>query len=356
MPNSIFVEDYQPRSELIVPEHLAPRAKFPVVDAHNHLTHPGDHWDPAGATQLLPELDLINVATIVNLSGGTGDELKRNVERLDKAHPGRFVTFCNVDFSGMDEPGWSERTTRQLRADVQAGARGLKIFKRLGLRYRDSAGNLVSPDDERISDVWDTAGELGIPVTIHSADPVAFFRPLDRFNERWDELREVPDWLFHGPEFPSFDELIDSLYRLIEAHPRTNFITAHVGCYPENLGFVSRMMDAYPNLYTDISARIAELGRAPFSARKWFIKYADRILFGTDATPHTAMYQTYFRFLETADEYFKYSDAPIPGQGRWNIYGVDLPDEVLRKVYSDNAKRLLRLEGAPGVRVRLRMM
>ena len=356
MPSSIFVEDFQPRSELVVPEHQIPRARFPVVDAHNHLTHPGFGWDAARISQTLREMDSLNIAAIINLSGGTGDELKRNIEKLDQAHPGRFVTFCNTDFSGVDEPGWSERTTSQLQADVQAGARGLKVFKQLGLGYRDSAGKLISPDDERLSDLWDSAGELGIPVTIHSADPVAFFRPLDRFNERWDELHAVPDWLFHGSEFPSFEELIDSLYRLIEAHPRTNFITAHVGCYAENLGFVSRMMDTYPNLYTDISARIAELGRAPFSARKWFVKYADRILFGTDSAPRTAVYQTYFRFLETADEYFKYSDAPIPGQGRWNIYGVDLPDDVLEKVYSGNAKRLLRMEGAPGVRVRLRMM
>ncbi|NLF01844.1 MAG: amidohydrolase family protein, partial [Anaerolineales bacterium] len=153
----------------------------------------------------------------------------------------------------------------------------------------------------------------------------------------------VPEWSFYGPEFPSFEELIDSLFRTIAAHPRTNFITAHVGCYPENLGFVSRMLDAYPNFYTDISARIAELGRAPYTARDWFIRYADRILFGTDMTPRIEMFRIHFRFLETADEYFDYSDAPIPPQGRWRIYGVDLPEDVLRKVYHDNAARLLRL-------------
>ena len=180
---------------------------------------------------------------------------------------------------------------------------------------------------------------------IHTADPVAFFRPLDRFNERWDELHRRPDWHFYGPEFPSFEELIASLYRLIEAHPQTTFITAHVGCYPENLGFVSQMMDKYPNFYTDISARIAELGRAPYSARAWFIKYADRILFGTDQRPTIPMYQVHFRFLETADEYFDYAPgADIPPQGRWKIYGLYLPDEVLRKVYYENAARLFDLK------------
>ncbi len=200
------------------------------------------------------------------------------------------------------------------------------------------------PDDPRLSDLWDVVGEAGLPVTIHTADPRAFFRPLDRFNERWDELHAFPHWLFYGSDFPQFEELLDSLYHLIESHPQTNFVTAHVGCYPENLGFVSKMMDRYPNFNTDIAARVAELGRAPYSAREWFIKYADRILFGTDFAPALAMYQVHFRFLETADEYFPYDySSPIPTQGRWNIYGVSLPDEVLRKVYHDNAARLLKL-------------
>jgi predicted TIM-barrel fold metal-dependent hydrolase len=200
------------------------------------------------------------------------------------------------------------------------------------------------PDDPRISDLWEAAAALSVPILIHTADPVAFFRPLDRFNERWYELHRRPDWHFYGPQFPPFDQLISSLYRLIEAHPNTAFITAHVGCYPEDLGFVSRMMDRYPNLYTDISARIAELGRAPYSAREWFLKYADRILFGTDQRPRMLMYQTHFRFLETADEYFDYApDSEIPPQGRWRIYGMHLPDEVLEQVYRANAARLLKL-------------
>jgi hypothetical protein len=340
----MFLEDYQPRSELIVPQHPVPRARFPVVDAHNHITHPGFGWEDVDLRAALHELTEINVSTIVNLSGGSGDVLKRNLEKLDHAFPGNFLTYCNIDFSEVGTPGWTERVVSHLREDILAGARGLKIFKDLGLVYRDTDGQLVLPDDPRLNDLWDVAGEAGIPVTIHSADPVAFFRPLDRFNERWDELHDHSDWHFYGGDFPSFERLMAALYKVIESHSKTNFITAHVGCYPENLGFVSQMMDRYPNLYTDIGARIAELGRAPYSSRQWFIEYADRILFGTDIMPQIAMYQVHFRFLETADEYFAYdAEAPVPTQGRWNIYGLTLPEDVLQKIYSKNAVRLFRL-------------
>jgi len=345
MRDTLLAADLQPRSELVVPEHAVPRAKYPAIDAHNHL--PVDHPRMRGVdiAQMVREMDLLNLQAIVNLSGGTGETLRRNLDGLDRAYPGRFLTFCNVDWAGVGGPGWIEGAVAALRSDLAAGARGLKIFKDLGLGVRDTAGQLVMPDDPRLSAIWDTAGELGVPVLIHSADPVAFFRPLDRTNERWDELHRHPDWHFYGPEFPAFQDVIASLYRLIEAHPGTTFITAHVGCHPENLGFVSQMLDRHPNMYTDFSARIAELGRAPYSAREWFLRYADRIVFGTDTTPRIPMYQTHFRFLETKDEYFDYSPgAEIPPQGRWRIYGVYLPDEVLRKVYHDNAAALLKLE------------
>jgi predicted TIM-barrel fold metal-dependent hydrolase len=344
MVDRIYIEDFQPRSELVVPQHKVPRAKFPVVDAHNHISYPGFGWEKRDMAQIVGELDFLNVATVVNLSGETGDVLKRNLEKLDQAYPGRFLTYANIDFSGLGTPGWTDSRRKALEADIRAGARGLKIYKELGLIHRDQDNRLVMPDDPCLSDLWDVVGEAGLPVTIHSADPRAFFRPLDRFNERWDELHAFPNWLFYGSEFPAFEALIECLYHLIESHPRTNFVTAHVGCYPENLGFVSKLMDRYPNFNTDISARIAELGRAPYSAREWFLKYADRILFGTDFFPALDMYQVHFRFLETADEYFPYDPhSPVPTQGRWNIYGLSLPDEVLRKVYHDNAARLLKL-------------
>jgi len=342
-PDPMLLDNYHPHSELVVPAHPVNRAKFPVIDAHNHVSYPDFGWDEATLGETLDELDKINVRTIVNLSGEWGDTLKRNIERLDRKYPGRIITYCNLNFEDLGAPGWTEKTVKQLRQDIQAGARGLKIYKELGLRYFDTNGKLVPPDDPRLFDIWETVGEAGIPVTIHTADPVAFFRPLDNHNERWDELGHFPDWHFYGPQFPTFEELIGSLYRLIEAHPKTNFITAHVGCYPENLGFVGSMMDRYPNFFTDFGARVAELGRAPYSSREWFMKYSDRILFGTDFAPGYDSYKIYFRFLETADEYFPY-DPHFNGQGRWNIYGVFLPDDVLRKVYYQNAVRLYRIQ------------
>jgi predicted TIM-barrel fold metal-dependent hydrolase len=346
MPTELYAHEFQPRSELVVPEHEVLRAKFPAVDAHNHLpVADAQRSHTRDLDQLIREMDMLNLQTIVNLTGGSGDVLRENLDALDRAYPGRFKTFCNLDWTGFGEQGWVTAAVDQLDADIRAGASGLKIFKSLGLRVRDPSGELVMPDDPRLTPIWEKVAELGVPVLIHTADPVAFFRPLDRFNERWDQLNRRPDWHFHGSEYPSFEDLIAALYRLIAAQPQTTFITAHVGCYPENIGFVSQMMDRYPNMMTDISARIAELGRAPYSARAWFLKHADRILFGTDNTPQPSMYQTHFRFLETADEYFSYSPgAEIPPTGRWQIYGIDLPDEVLKKVYHDNAARLLNLE------------
>lgn len=345
MQERITLEDYQPRPELVVPAHPVQRARYPVIDAHNHL--PIDHAGRVEGVEveaLLRDMDAVNVRTIVNLGDGMRSHLKRSLEALDLAHPGRFASFCTVDWAGVGEEGWERRAVAHLREDVALGARGLKVFKSLGLRVRDVAGRLVMPDDPRLADLWEAAGELKVPVLIHTADPVAFFRPLDRYNERWEELHRHPDWHFHGPEFPPFEALIESLYRTVEAHPRTTFIAAHVGCYAENLGFVSQMLDRYANLYTDISARLAELGRAPYSARAWLCRYADRILFGLDERPDAAHYRVWFRALETADEYIDYvPDGAQPGQGRWRIYGLHLPGEVLRKVYFENTARLLRL-------------
>lgn len=346
MTEELLAADYQPRSELIVPVHHVDRSKFPCIDAHNHL--PADHprMSEVDLGALVAMLDECNVQGVVNLSGGWGDRLQRNLDVLDRAYPGRFYTFCNVHWGGAGSATWERAAVSQLEADVRAGARGLKVFKQLGLSWRDADDNLLMPDDERLGAVWDKAGELDIPVLIHVADPVAFFRPLDRFNERWDELHAHPNWHFYGDPYPAFEVLIESLYRLMEAHRNTTFITAHVGCYPENLAFVSEMLETHPNFYTDISARIAELGRAPYSAREWFLKYPDRILFGTDATPNAAMYRVHYRFMETADEYFNYTpgDEGIPPQGRWRIYGMNLPDEVLSKVYRENTMRLLHIE------------
>ncbi|MEN6478809.1 MAG: amidohydrolase family protein [Anaerolineales bacterium] len=342
MQDSIFIEDYCPIPEVVTPVHEVRWPKFEVVDGHNHLPVNHPRFANYDLDELVAVMDEVRVKTIVNLSGGWGDDLQRSIDKLDAAYPGRFCTFCNVHWGGAGAPGWTEAATRQLAADVAAGAKGLKIFKQLGLYWRDCDDKLLMPDDPRLSDVFEQCAELGIPVLIHAADPTAFFKPLDRFNERWDELHGHPDWHFYGPQYPRFMELIESLYRLIEAHPQTTFITAHVGCYPENLAYVSQMLDKYPNFNTDISARIAELGRVPYSAREWFIKYADRIIFGTDNTPSAELYRLHYRFLETKDEYFSYSPrSRRGGQGRFNIYGLYLPDDVLEKVYNGNFHRLV---------------
>ena len=222
-----------------------------VIDIHNHLPTYPELTQEVDLGEIVAGMDEVNVRTMVYLTGGTGKKLHQHLGLLDKTYPGRFVTFCNVDWEGVGGQGWGEKAAEQLVRDVEAGAKGLKVFKRLGLEVKDINGNLVMPDDECLAPIWDKAGELGIPVLIHAADPVAFFTPLDRYNERWDELHDRPEWGFYGPEFPSFDELIERLYRLFGLHRGTNFITPHVGCFPENLGFVSQMLDEHPNFSTD---------------------------------------------------------------------------------------------------------
>ena len=235
------------------------------------------------------------------------------------------------------------------------GARGLKILKTLGLYLRENitSGTLVKVDDPRFDPMWDACGQLKIPVAIHVSDPIAFFTPTDRFNERYEELNNHPDWSFYGKDFPGNTELIAARNRMIARHPSTQFVTLHVGNFSEDLKNVGESLDRLPNMFVDIAARVGELGRQPITARKFFDKYQDRILFGTDATPHgdeypqqvfnDQLYEIYYRFLETNDEYFDYAPAKIPPQGRWRIYGIDLPESILRKVYYENAARLLRI-------------
>lgn len=336
--DDLLLRDYAPRSTLVTEEHIIEKPRLPAVDAHSHH----GSWFREGGVQdmgrLVEMMDACGIRAIVDLSGGWGDDLRQSLATADEAYPGRFFTFTNVDWSRIDEADFGEKMAAQLEDSVDMGARGLKIFKALGLRIRDKAGSLVSPDDERLAPIWTKAGELGIPVLIHVADPVAFFQPLDRFNPSYLTLKRRPEWHFYGPEFPSFEELMEAGIRLMSRHPETTFITAHTGWYSENLRFVGeQMLDQLPNMYTDFSARIRWLGIQPYSARKFFIKYQDRILFGTDGTPSPQLYQAYFRFLETADEYFE----AAPGRPFSRIYGIDLPDEILEKIYHENAEKLI---------------
>ena len=342
-----LLRDYRPQPTIRVAEHKVLRARFPAIDFHNHLgrwlTDDGN-WAVTSVSTLVGIMDRCNVQGVVNLDGRWGDELEANLDRYDRAFPGRFFTFCHMDGSVMDREDFPQLIIEGLHASAAAGAKGLKVWKDLGLRIRDGRGELILPDDERLDAVWDAAGQLGLPVLIHTADPVAFFRAADCHNERLEELMEHPEWHFAGPNFPRFERLIKALENVVSSHPNTTFIGAHVGCYPENLDWVHAMLLKYPNFYVDIAGRLAELGRQPRAARRLVVAHPDRVLFGTDLLPiDLEEYRIYFRFLETDDECFAHSTYEIQYQGRWPIAAIALNDGLLRKVYQENAAALLGL-------------
>ncbi len=325
------LRNYAPASMLKVAAHTVAAAKFPAIDFHNHL-------NTAQPEQVLAVMAATNVATVVNFTGGSGDTLRAQVAKF-APHRDRFLVFANVDWSQIDRPDFGRWAADGLEADVKAGARGLKIFKALGLNVTDGSGRLVAIDDPRLDPIWARAGALGIPVAIHTSDPDAFFLPVDRFNERYEELQAHPNWSFAGPPFPPKATLLAQRNTVIARHPKTTFVALHVANHPEDLAEVGTWLDRYPNMHVEIGARLNELGRQPYTARSFFLKYADRILFGTDSTPRESTYRTYFRYLETLDEHFDYFTSPT--QGRWKIYGIGLPDDVLDKVYRGNARRVL---------------
>ncbi|MGA8529782.1 MAG: amidohydrolase family protein [Acidobacteriaceae bacterium] len=324
--------EFQPKSMLVTADHHIERARFPVIDYHNHL----DSVDPEDALRVM---DACGVEKIVNITMKTGDAALRMIDKFAAADPQRFATIGWMDWSDVAEPGFVDRTCARLEQLAQRGAVGIKFWKDLGLTVRDESGALLRIDDDRLAPIFDKAAELGMPVMFHTADPDAFFLPIDARNERYEELAAHPDWSFHGSQY-SKRELLDQRDHVIARHPRTTFVAAHVAESGENLARVEKLLETCPNLSVDISARASELGRQPYSARRFFLHFADRILFGTDLLPEKSMYRLYFRFLETADEYFEYP-SHASRQGRWNIYGLHLPDDVLRKVYRENALRLL---------------
>jgi predicted TIM-barrel fold metal-dependent hydrolase len=341
----MLLSDYQPRTALVTRSTPVLTPRFPVIDAHNHLAEPfGGGWDKRPVSQLLAILDEASVRAYVDLDGGWGEDvLHRHLDYFKAAAPERFHIFGGVDWDRWPEQGdrFGEWAAARLRDQARRGAEGLKIWKPFGLTVRDQHGALAAVDDPRLDPLWATAGELGLPVVAHVADPVAFFWPLDAFNERYEQLSAHPDWHFPSPPFPAFETILTGFANLVARHPGTTFIGAHVGCYVENLAWVGALLDRCPNFYVDISARINELGRQPYSARRFFLKYADRILFGTDGGPNLDFYRLHYRFLETDDEYFNADLGEVPLQGRWFIYGLQLPDEVLEKVYSRNAQRII---------------
>jgi predicted TIM-barrel fold metal-dependent hydrolase len=339
------LQNFCPQSKLVTKTTQVEKPRFPAIDAHNHLGEDfGGGWEKRPLVELLDQLDAAGIVRYVDLDGGWGESiLDAHLDHFKHPAPERFVIFGGVDWSQWPEKGntFPEWAASRLRIQKERGAEGLKIWKGFGLQVKDQAGNLVNVDDPRLIPIWETAGELDFPVMIHVADPVAFFDPIDENNERWEELGNHPDWAFTCPPFPPFLHIIEGLASLVTRHPRTTFIGAHVGCYAENLAWVRAMLDRCPNFHVDISARIGELGRQPYAARQFFMDYSDRILFGSDMGPYPEAYRIIFRFLETSDEYFNYNAAPIPMQGRWYIYGVSLPDDVLEKVYFRNAERIL---------------
>lgn len=347
--------DFEPKSMLHVPETAVPRARFPVIDFHTHIS-PRGRREGVPPAEIVKTMDAVNLRTMVNLTGGTGDVLTRNVANFDKAFAKRFVTMTEPTWARAGEPGYAAWQAEEIGRAKAAGAVGVKVLKTLGLYLREDgkAGPLVKVDDPRFDPLWEACAAHKLPVAIHVGDPEAFFLPIDRFNERYEELGAHPDWSFHGKDFPSFQEILAARDRVYARHPKTTFVGLHVGHYAENLAAVGETLDRFPNVHVEIGARIGELGRQPRASMKFFDRYQDRVLFGTDAVPlgfetpqqifGEELYRIYYRFLETEDEYFDYAPAKLPPQGRWRIYGLGLSEQILRKVYHQNAERVLGLQ------------
>lgn len=326
-------EEYNPKSTLVVTENIVEKAKYPFIDIHSH------HFKMAtqDLSELIASMDNMNMAVLVNLSGGSGEGLKNMMDNINRNYPNRFVVFANVNFDGVGNPDWADNAVRQLEEDVRNGAKGLKIYKSLGLRNKDIDGNRIRIDDRRLDPIWAKCGELGIPVLIHAADPKSFWDPMDSRNERWLELKTRPRRKRSATNPAPWEQIIEEQHNMFKKHPQTKFINAHMGWYANNLQKLAELMEEMPNMYVGIGAVIAELGRQPRNARNFFIKYQDRILFGKDSY-QPKEFPTYFRVLETEDEYFPYYKKY---HAFWAMYGLGLPDEVLKKVYFKNALKLL---------------
>ncbi len=355
-PADLKLRDFRPRSMLRVADHTPRRAAFPVVDVHTHFMF---KLRPHSLDDYVALMDRNNIAVCATLDGQLGEDWDEQATLLWQKYKERFVIFVHIDWKGAAKeddfanydchrPDFARRIARQL-AEVHAkGASGLKLFKAFGLEVKNPDGNLVRIDDPRWDPIWDACGQLEMPVLIHSADPAAFFEPIDNTNERVEELARHPDWSFHGDQFPSRQQLLAARNRVFARHPKTKFIGAHVANCAEDLAQVGEWLDLFPNLYVDIASRIGELGRQPYTAKRFFRKYQDRILFGTDGPWPETRLKLYWRFLETEDEYFPYSEKPFPPQGLWQIYGLDLDRSVLQKIYYENAARVI-----PGVQQRI---
>ncbi len=330
---NLTFEEYNPTSTLVVPKHIVNRAKFPFIDVHGHQYRMPEQ----DLTPVVAAMDTLNMGIMVNLSGRSGKQLQQSVANIKDHYPNRFVVFANINFDGVGNDNWTENVVSQLEQDVQNGAKGLKIYKSLGMRNKDSDGNRIAIDDKRLDAIWTKCGELGIPVLIHAADPKPFWDDFDADNERWLELKTHPRRKRGATNPVPWEQIIAEQHSMFKKHPKTNFINAHMGWYANDLGKLGELLDEMPNMYVGIGAIIAELGRQPRFAKKFFEKYQDRILFGKDSWKPKE-FPTYFRVLESDDEYFPYHKKY---HAFWAMYGLDLSDEVLKKVYYKNALRLI---------------
>jgi len=372
------LKDFAPRSNLMVGEHKIQRARFPVFDAHMPLQDAG-----MSPEEVVGLMDSCNIRKIVNLATASlwGERLAQQVELYERKYPDRFMTAANIDFTDSDDPDFSTRAVAQLEEAHRLGARAVKISRTLGLELHDRNNQRIRIDDPRFAPLWQRAGELKMPVIMDIAAPTAFWFPVDARNERYEELQahltgQKTRWGIYGPlfdtvtgahfklmllrhperlyyhskfkwfedYFPTKEELLVQRDSVISRHPQTVFIGAHFGHSAEDLAFVGQELARYPNYFVDISQAISELGRQPFTAREFFIKYQDRIILGLDGKPEIDAYRTAFRFLETTDEYFDYPAAGQRPAGCWKIYGLSLPEAVLEKIYYRNAERIFSSE------------
>lgn len=341
----MLLSEFKPKSELVVERQEITKPKFPVIDIHAHfgpLTLGPDYANRFDTKTEVENLKKLGVRYVTNLETLWGAELDKAVEKI-KPYDDFILTFGSVDIERLDEPDFAKHVEETLKEFKEKGIRGLKLWKNISLGMKDKDGNYIPIDDQRLKPIWDWSAELDLPIIIHIADPVAFFKPIDGYNERWEELQVNPDWSFYKPGLFTFEELLEQQENMLAQNPKTTFIIAHSGSYPENLGYVAKCLDKYPNMYIDTAARLAEFGRQPYTSRKFFTKYQDRILFGTDCGPGWYEHLRYYEFFETWNEYFDYGSSEIPGQGRWKIYGIGLDDEVLEKIYYKNAAKILKL-------------
>ncbi|MBS1505553.1 MAG: amidohydrolase family protein [Bacteroidetes bacterium] len=331
--NVMDVEEYEPISTLKVPQHLLNHSKFPFIDVHNHQwTMPVQNLG-----KLVTEMDSLNMGVMVNLSGFRGKYLEWSLDNVNNHFPNRFILFLNINFENLDDAGWPNETLKMMEEAVKQGVKGLKVYKGLGLTDKDNNGNRIAIDDPRLDPIWAKCGELGIPVLIHSGEPNSFWNPKDKYNERWLELKQEPSRYRDPKKVPPFEQIMGEQHHVFRKHPETKFIDAHLGWYGNDLEKLGKLFDEMPNVYTELGAVLAELGRQPKAARAFMIKYQDRIMMGKD-TYKKEEYYTYFRVLETDDEYFDYYRKR---HAHWKMYGLSLPDSVLKKVYFQNALNVI---------------